>query len=116
MSIKRILFFLFVLAAMSVLVFTVSCRATKIGDILDNFSDYEGKEVSITGTVGETVWFSLLERGGFQVGDGSGNIWVISNQPPPQEGQKVTTTGTAQTAFELGGRSFGKVIMETSRR
>ena len=113
---KRILFLLLAIATMSGLIFTVGCGTTKIGDILKNFSDYEGKEITITGTVGETVWFALPERGAFQVGDGSGNIWVITNQPPPQEGQKVSVTGTVQAAFEVGGRSFGKVIMETSRR
>lgn len=114
--IKLVRLFLLVIITASVLGFTVSCRTTKIGDILDNFSSYEGKEVTITGTVGETVWFSSLERGGFQAGDGSGNIWIISNQPPPADGQKVTVTGAAQSVFELGGRSFGKVIMETRRK
>ena len=116
MSMKRTLFLLLAIVAMFGLVFTTGCRTTKIGDIINNFSDYEGKQVTIGGTVGETVWFAVLERGGFQVGDGSGNIWVITSQPPPQEGQKVSVTGTIQAAFELGGRSFGKVIMETSRR
>ena len=116
MYVKRILFILLTIVTIPGLIFTVGCGTTKIGDILNNFSDYEGKEITITGTVGETVWFALLERGAFQVGHGSGNIWVITNQPPPQEGQKVSLTGTAQAAFELSGRSFGKVIMETSRR
>jgi len=113
---KRILFFILMFVFITSLIFSTGCSTTKIGDILNNFSDFDGKEVTIRGTVGETVWFALLERGAFQAGDGSGNIWVISSQPPPQEGQKVTITGTAQAAFELGGRSFGKVIMETGRR
>ena len=92
------------------------CTSTRIGDILDDFQQYEGKEVTVKGTVGETVWFALLERGAFQVGDGSGNIWVITSQPPPQEGKEVTVTGTVQAAFQLGDRSLGKAIMETKRR
>lgn len=113
---KRILLLLFIVSTVTSLVFMAGCGTTKIGGILNDFPNYEGKEVTITGTVGETAWFSLLERGAFQVGDGSGNIWVITNQPPPQAGQKVSVTGTAQSAFELGGRSFGKVVVETSRR
>jgi hypothetical protein len=54
---------------------TVGCCSTKIGDILDNFSQCEGKKVTVEGAVGETVWFAFLERGIFQVGDGTGNIW-----------------------------------------
>ena len=109
---KRTLFLLLVLAAISLTGLSTGCRTTKIGNILNNFSDYEGKEVTIGGTVGDTVWFDLLGKGGYQVGDGSGTIWVISNQPPPQQGVKVTVTGTAQSILELGGRSFGKVIVE----
>ena len=92
------------------------CASDKIGDIIENFPEYEGKEVTVTGTVGETIWLAVLERGGFQVGDGSGNIWVITSQPPPQQGLEVTVTGTVQAAFTLGDRSLGKVIVETSRR
>lgn len=111
-------YLLFVLLAGAVLgTGLVLCRtSTKIGDILNDFPAYEGKEVIVEGTVGETVWFALLERGAFQVGDGSGNIWVITSQPPPQEGEKVTITGTVQTAFQLTDRSFGNVIVETKRK
>ena len=62
------------------------CSSTKIGDILDNSSQYEGEELSLSGTIGETLWFSLLEKGAYQIGDGTGNIWVITSQPPPQQG------------------------------
>ncbi len=91
------------------------CTSIRIGDILDDFQQYEGKEVTVKGTVGEPIWFALLERGTFQIGDGSGNIWVITSQPPPQEGEEVTVTGTVQAAFQLGDRSLGKVIVETNR-
>ena len=95
---------------------TAGCSSTKINDILDNFSKYEGKEVTIMGTVGETIWLAVPGTGAFQVGDGSGNIWVITNQPPPQKGVKVTITGVARSAFTLGNQALGKVIMETERR
>lgn len=111
--------FLLVILLAGVLLSTAlaaGCISTKVSDILDDFQQYEGKEVTVKGTVGETVWFALLERGAFQVGDGSGNIWVITSQPPPQEGEKVTVTGTVQAAFQLGDRSLGKVIVETDRK
>lgn len=91
------------------------CSSTKIGDILDSTSQFEGKEVTIKGTVGDTVWFGLLERGGYQLGDGTGNIWIITNQPPPEKGKSVSVKGTVQSAFSLGGRSFGTIISESKR-
>jgi hypothetical protein len=94
------------------------CTSTKISDILDNFrkyEGYEGKEVTIEGSVGETIWFGLLEKGAFQVGESSGHIWVITSQPPSQEGSTVAVRGTVQAAVQLGERSFGRVIVETNR-
>ncbi len=67
---------------------TAGCTATKIGDILDNFQNYEGKQVTIRGTVGETLWMALLEKGAFQVGDGTGNIWIITTQPRRRKAKK----------------------------
>ena len=92
------------------------CSSTKIGDILDDPSQFEGKEVSLKGTVGGTVWFSLLERGAYQVGDGTGNIWIITDQPPPKKGESVSVHGTVQSAVTLGDRSFGTVISESKRK
>ena len=73
------------------------------------------KEVTVKGTVGETVWLALLERGAFQIGNGSGNIWMVASQPPPEGGKEVSVTGTVQVVFTLGDRSLGKVIVEASR-
>ena len=56
------------------------CSATKIGAILDEPSQFENTEGNVKGTVGGTVWFSLLERGAYQVSDGTGIIWIIASQ------------------------------------
>ena len=115
---KRLAMFI---AVMSVVLLGMSLvtgcgKSTSIKDILDNPSDYAGKEVSVEGTVGETNWFQLLTKGTFQVGDGSGTIWVVTDQPPPQEGAKVTLKGTVESAgIKIGDRTFGTVIVETSR-
>jgi opacity protein-like surface antigen len=116
MKMKRLLLIVLLAGAILSTALVAGCASTKIGDILDDFPQYEGKEVVVKGTVGETIWFALLERGAFQVGDGSGNIWVITSQPPPQENEEVTITGTAQASFQLGDRSLGKVIVETDRK
>jgi hypothetical protein len=111
---------IFNLVAAAVLVFTVLAAAgctsaTKIGDVMANSSKYEGKTVTVKGTVGDTVWLAAADKGTYQVGDGSGTIWVITTQPPPQKGLTVTTEGTVQAAFTLLGKSYGTVINETSR-
>ncbi len=100
------------LASMS----AAACSSTtKIGDVLASSSKYQGKEIAIKGTVGETVWLAAAGRGTYQLGDGSGTIWVITTQPPPQKGQSVSTKGTVEPGFSLLGRSYGTVIVGTKR-
>ncbi len=115
-NMKRVLSII-VLSALILLVFTtIGCsRATSIGDILANPSQYEGKDLTIKGTVGETAWFALVEKGAYQLGDGSGTIWVITNQPPPQKGQSISTKGKVQSAFSIAGQSYGTVLVETQK-
>ncbi|MCR4394793.1 MAG: hypothetical protein NUV31_10525, partial [Dehalococcoidales bacterium] len=89
----------------------------KIGDILADPLKYEGKTVHIAGYVGNTVWFSALTRGAYELGDGTGKtIWVVTSQPPPSNGAKISVSGTVSTAFKLGDRTFGTVVDETERK
>ncbi len=112
---KRIALALISTAVLLSLTLAVACSATNIGDILKNFPQDQGKEVTVKGTVGETVWLAPLQRGAYQVSDTSGKIWVVTSQPPPQQGVEVSVTGTVQAAFTLGDRSLGTVIVETRR-
>jgi hypothetical protein len=106
-----------ILSILILLVFTtIGCSGvTKIGDILANPSQYEGEDLTIRGTVGETAWLALVEKGAYQLGDGSGTIWVITSQPPPQKGQSISTQGEVQSAFSIAGQSYGTVLVETQR-
>ena len=102
------------LAVLTVMQFACT-SPTKISDVKADSSKYEGKTITIKGTVGETVWLAVVEKGTYQLGDGSDTIWIISTQPPPEKGASVTTEGTVQSAFSILGRSYGTVLMETKR-
>ena len=71
---KHVLTTLIILGLLICTLSAAGCNTTKIGDILDDPSQFENTEVSVKGTVGGTVWFSLLERGAYQVSDGTGSI------------------------------------------
>lgn len=91
------------------LVLATGCKgATKIGDILADTSQYEGKEIVIKGTVEESVWLSVVEKGTYQVGDGTGTIWVITTQPPPQQGMTVKIGGTVQRHSVYSANHMGQ--------
>lgn len=113
---KKILFVVAVIAMFGIMVPLAGCAGrTKIGDILANPGQYNGKEVSVRGTVGDTLWFAVLDKGAYQLGDGSGTIWVVTTQPPPQKGLEISTKGTVSTLFRIGDRDLGTVITETHR-
>jgi hypothetical protein len=101
--------------ALTLLATTGCTSTTKISDIKANPSNFEGKTVTIKGTVGESVWLAVAEKGTYQVGDGSDTIWVISTQPPPAKGTNVTTEGTVKSAVTILGTSYGTTIQETKR-
>ena len=113
---RRIIILSTILALLFMLMPLAGCSSTtKIGDIMAKPLQYEGKTVSVKGTAGDTLWFAVLDKGAYQIGDGSGTIWVVTTQPPPQKGLQISTKGTVSTAFKLGDQTLGTVITETQR-
>jgi hypothetical protein len=88
---------------------------TGIGKILDNTSEYEGKTLTVKGTVSDVTWISLVEQGIYKLTDKSGGIWVFSKQEPPAAGKSVTVEGTVKSAFVLLGQSYGTVLVEKEK-
>jgi uncharacterized protein (AIM24 family) len=58
-----------------------------------------------------------MGQGIFQVDDGTGRIWVVSqNFGIPGNGAKVAVTGRVQQGVSFGGRNYGTVLMQTQAR
>jgi hypothetical protein len=88
---------------------------TSIANINRDPGHFAGREVTIAGHVSEA--FGALGNGVFQIDDGSGRMWVYSqNYGVPGNGSKVAVTGRVEQGFAFGGRSFGVVLRETERR
>ena len=96
--------------------FLVGCPTrTTIADINRDPGRFAGKEVSIAGHVSDS--FGALGNGVFQVDDGTGRMWVYSqNYGVPSNGANVSVTGRVEQGFSFGGRSFGVILRETERR
>ena len=76
---------------------------------------YAGKEVTIAGKVSGS--FGALGSGIFQIDDGTGTMWVYSqNYGVPGNGAKVAVTGRIEQGFSFGGRSFATILRESQRR
>ncbi|HSB74535.1 MAG TPA: hypothetical protein VLC12_02735 [Terriglobales bacterium] len=91
------------------------CPSTKIGDIQKDPGKYMNKQVTVGGKVSNS--YGVLGMGMFQVNDGSGSIWVLSeNYGVPGQGTTVTVTGQLVQTASFGGKNFSNVLRETKPR
>jgi hypothetical protein len=101
-------------AALSlVILLVVGCPThASIADITRDPAHYAGKDITITGQASDG--FGGLGNGIFQVDDGTGRIWVLSqNYGLPANGAKVSVTGQVQQGISFGGRNFGVILRQT---
>jgi len=106
----------FVITMISAILLLAGCPTrTSIAKISRDPGHFAGREVTIAGHVSEAI--GALGNGVFQIDDGSGRMWVYSqNYGVPGNGSKVAVTGRVEQGFAFGGRSFGVVLRETERR
>ena len=96
------------------MLFTACSMHEPIGTIIADPGRYQNQEVAVAGTVTES--YGVLETGAYELDDGTGKIWVITNRGVPSRGAHIGATGRLHTAFSMGGRSFGTVLEESARR
>lgn len=89
--------------------------ATPIEQIRANPDKYMNTEVTVSGEVTDVVKLPLLPAI-YRLKDGTGEIFVVSENPIPAEGATVRVTGRIEAAAALGGRSLGLHLRETPRR
>ena len=87
----------------------------KVADLTRDPGKYRDKDVTVSGRVTES--FGALGTGAYQLDDGTGKIWIISEQyGVPNQGAEVEATGRLMEGATFGGRSFGTALRETKRR
>jgi hypothetical protein len=104
------------LAAASLLaVFLLGCpQQKKIGDITREPQRYVNKDIVVQGTVTNSI--GALVAGVYEVDDGTGKMWVVSNGGVPSKGSRVAARGQVEPTFSFGGRSFATVLRERERK
>lgn len=85
---------------------------TSISKIRYEPEKYKDKEVSIKGRVSETIGIPFVQKGAYQVDDGSGKIWVLSQKRRPSRGEEVTVKGKLKTGVSIRGHTLGLAIVE----
>lgn len=103
------------LLAAAILVLAACPQQRNIADIINDPGRYADKDVGVRGTV--TQSFGAIGTGMYQVDDGTGRIWVYSeNRAVPGKGTRVGVSGKVQPTFTFAGKSFATVLRETGRR
>ena len=103
------------LVTVMMLAFAGCPTGTTIGKIQNDPSRFYGKEVGIKGRV--TSSFGALGNGFYEVDDGTGKLWVLSEgYGVPGKGAEVKVVGRIVDSVNWGGRNFGTAMRQTERR
>jgi hypothetical protein len=89
-------------------------RDTTINELTTNPQHYDGRTVSVRGTVTNALNLPALKV--YSVKDATGEIAVSTNQDPPAAGSMVHIQGRLSTVITIGDRNVGLHIEETRRR
>jgi hypothetical protein len=86
--------------------------ATRIGKIAARPAEYQGKDVTVFGTVSERIDVPSLKC--YVVTDGKDSIGVVTKGRLPLVGDKVHARGRVQESFAIGSRKL-LVIIEAAK-
>jgi hypothetical protein len=98
-----------------------ACEQKKINQILAEPDRYVNHEVGIEGHVVRS--FSVLGKGAYEIDDGSGRLWIISDKGVPRTGSQVSVRGRIRDGFDLSSVvklpdiiNSGMVMIEAEHR
>ena len=99
---------------LAVIAVATGCAGTmRIGELLDDPTAYDGKQVRVQGEVSQTVGVPLV-GGTYELSDGTGSLRVVSGGGVPRDGAEVSVLGTFRALFSLGAESLS-VLQERDR-
>lgn len=90
------------------------CGPTRIGRIINDPARYQNRGVTVEGRVTNVV--GALNMGVYEVDDGTGKIYVVSNRGVPGKNTRVKVEGTVTPGLNIMGRSFGTAIRARDHR
>ena len=107
--------------ALFVTAFAAACPERRtIADIQANPSKYNDKEVVIVGTVKDSYGLNVpgtpIRGGVYKVDDGTGSIWIVSEEGVPSKGAEVGVRGIVGNGVNWNGKNYGLGVYEKDRR
>lgn len=93
----------------------IACERKQISEINQDPGRFMNKEVVVAGRVTQSI--GALGRGIYQVDDGTGAIWVLSEtHGVPSKGAMVGVKGRVMPTITFLGMNYATVLRETDRR
>src|SRR6266545_2418916 len=81
-------------------VMSAACGARTINKVLADPGRYRNREVKLSGSVVDS--YSLVGRGAYQIDDGTGKLWIVSDNGVPRKSARIVVKGTVREGFNLG--------------
>jgi hypothetical protein len=96
------------------LVASLACSLipVKIKEIKKSPDRFENRSVTIRGKVSSGTRLPFMTQAFYEVDDGSGSIMVITRKAIPPDGDTVFVRGKVESAFKIGGQTYGTVVKE----
>ena len=92
-----------------------ACEQARISQINADPGRYMNKEVAVVGQVTQSI--GAFGKGIYQVDDGTGTLWVISEtRGVPSTGARVGVKGHIIPTFTFMGVNYATVLQESGRR
>ena len=96
-------------------IFLAACPSqVTIGKILADPHGYQDKEVVVKANV--VTGFGGLGRGVYEIEDGTGHIFVLSEHGIPSRGAHIRLHGRVVNAFTFAGQNFATAIREIEHK
>lgn len=102
-------------------ILTIACpERTSIADIEANPSKFLNKSTAIAGTVKDSYGLNIpltgIRGGIYKIDDGTGSIWVVTQNSVPTKGTQIGVKGKIQNGVNYNGKNYGLGMMEEDRR
>jgi hypothetical protein len=114
MHTRRTLFLLPILLV-AAFALTACPSQTNIAKITADPDRYMDKDVGIVGRVTDSYGVPFV-GGAYELDDGTGKIWVVTQRGVPSRGARVGVKGRVYSGATFRGRNFGTALKEEDRR
>jgi hypothetical protein len=107
--------------ALTTALFAAGCpERTSVADIEASPGKYQNREVVVAGTVRDAYGVSIpgtpVRGGAYKIDDGTGSIWIFTEDTVPTRGAQVGVRGIIGTGATWKGRNYGLGMYEKDRQ